>query len=67
MQVNVDQLMRGELGQWLSDQSAIRHYAMQKAKARWIGGGAIAAGMITFMWLATERDGMFGAFVSAAR
>ncbi len=66
MQVNVDQLMRGELGQWLSDQSAMRHDAMQKAKARWLGGGAIAAGMITFMWLATERDGMFGAFVSAA-
>ncbi len=66
MHVDVDQLMHGELGQWLSDQSAMRRYAMQRAKARWIGGGAIAAGMIAFMWLATDWDGVFGALVSTA-
>ncbi len=66
MQVNVTQLMQGELGQWLAEQSPMRDEALQKARSRWLWGGAFAALVIAYVWFASDWGAIFGSFVSSA-
>ncbi len=66
MDVNVDQLMRGELGRWLAAQSPMRDAAMQKARSRWMWGGAFATIAIAWIWYGAEFGSVFAGFISAA-
>jgi len=48
--VNVDQLIEGELGRWLADQSGMRRAAKEQAKSRWIWSGGLTACVLVYAW-----------------
>ena len=50
MKADVQGLMSGELGDWLSEQSTMREEAKEKAQSRWLWGGAIALPLLAFLW-----------------
>lgn len=54
MQANVDQLMGGELGDWLEQQSTMRTAAKEKAYSRWTWGAAVLLPVLAFLWFAPD-------------
>ena len=50
MQADVQGLMRGELGNWLSEQSEMRDEASKKAFDRWFYGGIALLPVFAFLW-----------------
>ncbi|MEO1729933.1 MAG: DUF3137 domain-containing protein [Pseudomonadota bacterium] len=53
MQIDVDALMEGELGQWLRAQSAMRDEALERSKSRWIWSGGLAIVPMLILWFAS--------------
>ena len=64
MRADVQGLMGGELGQWLSDQSTMREEAKAKANSRWTWGGAIALPVLAVLWFGFDWSFMFKIFAS---
>lgn len=50
MRADVQGLMTGELGDWLSDQSAMREQARKSALNRWFFGGIALLPILAFLW-----------------
>ncbi|WP_390583021.1 DUF3137 domain-containing protein [Erythrobacter sp. MTPC3] len=50
MRADVQGLMAGELGDWLSDQSIMREKAKKTAFNRWFFGGIILLPILAFLW-----------------
>jgi len=50
MHADVKGLMHGELGNWLSEQTAMRDAAKKKAFDRWFIGGVILLPLVSFLW-----------------
>ncbi|KEO91155.1 hypothetical protein EH31_00390 [Erythrobacter longus] len=50
MQADVQGLMRGELGNWLAEQSDMRDAAQKKAFDRWFYGGIALLPVFAFLW-----------------
>lgn len=64
MRVDVDQLMKGELGQWLAEQSTMRETALSKAKSRWLWSGALALAALGFVWFVKDWSTPFTLFLT---
>lgn len=50
MQADIQGLMRGELGHWLSEQDAMREKAKKTAFDRWFYGGLALLPVLAFLW-----------------
>jgi len=50
MRADVQTLMNGDLGNWLSKQQAMRDAARKKARSRWFYGALIGLPVVAFMW-----------------
>ncbi|WP_298333213.1 DUF3137 domain-containing protein [uncultured Erythrobacter sp.] len=50
MQADVQGLMRGELGNWLAEQTSMRDAAKKKAFDRWFIGGIALLPLVSFLW-----------------
>ncbi|MEO1222000.1 MAG: DUF3137 domain-containing protein [Pseudomonadota bacterium] len=50
MQADVQGLMRGELGNWLSEQTSMRNAAQKKAFDRWFIGAIGLLPVLSFLW-----------------
>ncbi len=50
MQIDVDQLMQGELGRWLEEQRDLRAKAKEQALWRWTIGAAVLLPVLAFIW-----------------
>ncbi len=59
MQTDVQGLMAGELGSWLSDQQSMREEAKAKSFNRWFYAGIVALPIIAFVWFAGGALGGF--------
>lgn len=55
MRADIDNLMQGELGQWLAAQSEMRAAAKEKAMWRWVWGAAIMLPVLSFLWFGPEQ------------
>ena len=66
MRANIQSLMDGELGNWLSEQQAMREEARQKAHNRWFYGGLALLPVLTFIWFAPVWLGDFKIIISVA-
>lgn len=72
MRADIDNLMSGELGAWLSAQAHKREAAKAKATSRWVWGTVIALPILAFLWFAPNFLGgfrtilTFGAFAGVA-
>ncbi|MGB7372203.1 DUF3137 domain-containing protein [Erythrobacter sp.] len=51
MQADIDALMDGDLGQWLTDQQAMRAAAKAKAHKRWLIGAIALVPLLAILWL----------------
>jgi len=65
MQIDIDQLMRGELGRWLEEQGAMRSAAREKALWRWTIGAALLLPVLAFVWFVPFALGDFRMAISA--
>ncbi|MEM1053005.1 MAG: DUF3137 domain-containing protein [Pseudomonadota bacterium] len=52
MQADIQGLMQGELGNWLSEQAQMREKANKRAFDRWFIGGIGLLPVLTFLWFA---------------
>ncbi|MFU7528138.1 DUF3137 domain-containing protein [Qipengyuania sp. ASV99] len=52
MRADIQGLMEGELGNWLSGQQSMREAARAKAHNRWFYGGIAALPVLAFLWFA---------------
>lgn len=50
MRANVQGLLQGELGSWLTDQKAMREEAQEKSHNRWFYGGIALLPVIAILW-----------------
>lgn len=66
MQVDVDQLMDGELGRWLTDQSGMRRAARQQAQSRWMWSGGLLACVLAYAWFVSGWSWPFSVFLTIA-
>ncbi|WP_296718608.1 DUF3137 domain-containing protein [Erythrobacter sp.] len=64
MRANVNQLMQGQLGEWLESQSAMRAAAKEKAASRWTWGAALLMPVLAFLWFGPDGLGSFRTFIS---
>ena len=64
MQIDVDALMEGELGQWLRAQSTMRDEALERSKSRWMWSGGLAIVPLLIFWFATGWSSPFLTIVS---
>lgn len=65
MQADVQTLLDGELGSWLSEQQAMREEAKKKAWNRWFIGGCALLPALAFLWFLPLSLGDFKFFISA--
>ena len=66
MQADVQGLMRGELGNWLAEQSDMRDAAQKKAFDRWFYGGIALLPLLAFLWFAPIFGAGLKLFAAAA-
>lgn len=66
MQADIQGLMDGELGSWLSSQQATREEAKKKAFNRWFYSAIIALPFLTFLWFAGSSLGGFRMIITFA-
>lgn len=66
MKADVQGLMRGELGDWLSQQTSMRDAAKKKAFDRWFTGGVILLPVLSFLWFAPFGFGDLKLFAAGA-
>lgn len=59
MQANIDQLMQGQLGDWLQSQVATRAAAKEQAANRWTWGAAVLMPVLAFVWFGPESIAAF--------
>ncbi len=64
MHANIQGLMDGELGSWLTDQQSMRDRAKSKAFNRWFYGGIALLPVLAFLWFAPIGLGDFKFFIS---
>ncbi|MDC8753043.1 DUF3137 domain-containing protein [Erythrobacter sp. sf7] len=50
MRTNIDNLMQGELGEWLATQTDMRASAKERAASRWTWGAALLLPVLAFLW-----------------
>lgn len=65
MRANVQELMRGELGEWLAEQSSMREEAKEKAYSRWTWGAVFLMPALAFLWFMPLDIGGFRFWISA--
>ncbi len=65
MHADVQQLMDGELGQWLGERETTRAAAKAKAHNRWFYGGIALLPVLAFIWFAPASLGDFRFFLTA--
>lgn len=65
MRSDVQGLMRGELGEWLQQQSSMRETAKEEAHSRWIWGAAGLLPVLAFVWLGPFVSDTFKFILSA--
>jgi hypothetical protein len=63
MRMNIDALMQGQLGEWLSGQAEMRAAAKEKATSRWVWGTVILLPVIAFVWFGPSLPPMFKAMI----
>ena len=66
MRADIQGLMDGELGSWLSEQQAMRDEAKAKAHNRWFYGGLALLPVIAFLWYNFHSLGNVVVFLTAA-
>lgn len=66
MRADVKGLMEGELGDWLTEQQAMRDAARQKASNRWFYGAIALLPVLAFLWFSPAWLGNFKIFLSVA-
>lgn len=54
MRADVQGLMGGDLGNWLSEQTAMREEALETAKKRWTWGSAILLPILALVWFGPD-------------
>jgi len=54
MRSNIEGLMQGGLGDWLSGQEAMRAAAKEKAASRWTWGAALMMPVLAFLWFGPQ-------------
>ena len=64
MRMDVQGLMDGELGNWLSDQQSMREAASKKAQNRWFYAGIAALPVLGVLWFGPWSLGMVQVVVS---
>lgn len=65
MRADIQGLMSGDLGNWLSQQKTMREEAQSKANNRWFYGALIALPVMAFLWFGPGLGG-FGMFIAFA-
>ena len=65
MRADIQGLMDGELGNWLSDQQTMREEAKSKAYNRWFYGGLALLPLLAFLWFAPLPIGSLQMFITA--
>lgn len=64
LQADVQALMDGELGSWLTAQQTMREDARKKAYNRWFYGGIVLLPILAFVWFAPAWLGDFKLLIS---
>lgn len=64
MRTNIDALMQGQLGDWLSGQSEMRSSAKAKATSRWVWGAVILLPVLAFLWFGPALSGELKSIVT---
>ncbi|MEP2736801.1 MAG: DUF3137 domain-containing protein [Erythrobacter sp.] len=64
LNADVNRLMSGELGTWLSDQSSMREEAKAKASSRWTQAAFVVLPVLAFLWFGPSWGGMLKLFIS---
>ncbi len=64
MRTNIDTLMQGPLGAWLSEQTEMRAAAKEKARSRWVWGAAILMPLLAFLWFGPDLGPTFKMFLA---
>lgn len=65
MRADVDNLMRGPLGDWLTAQAGMRAAAKAKAASRWTWGAALLLPALAFLWFGPAWSGELRFFITA--
>lgn len=64
MRADIQTLMDGELGSWLTDQAAMREAAQKKANNRWFYGGIAALPVLAVILFGPFSIGSFGLMIT---
>jgi hypothetical protein len=66
VQIDVDALMEGELGQWLTEQTSMREKAKQRSFSRYMWSGGAYVFALIVLWISDSLSGPFQFFLTAA-